>query len=56
MTLMELQKILGDRIDVTLKKDMTPEQFAIYKRGQNNFTLEKTEKLSAIITRGVLIS
>ena len=26
MTLMELQKILGDRIDVTLKKDMTPEE------------------------------
>ena len=26
MTLMELQKILGDRIDVTLRKDMTPEE------------------------------
>lgn len=26
MTLVELQKVLGDRIEVTLKKEMTPEQ------------------------------
>ena len=26
MTLMELQNILGDRINITLQKDMTPEE------------------------------
>lgn len=26
MTLMELQNILGDRIDITLRQDMTPEE------------------------------
>lgn len=26
MTLLDLQKVLGDRIEVTLKKDMTPEE------------------------------
>lgn len=26
MTLVELQKVLGDRIEITMQKDMTPEE------------------------------
>lgn len=59
MTLMELQNILGERIDITLQKDMTPEErqieneqsyliMSIAKQMINNGDLVlRTEKLLA---------
>lgn len=59
MTLIELQKVLGDRIEVTLKNDLTPEErqmeneqstlvVGLAKQMINNGDLIlRTEKLSA---------
>ncbi|MBR3243036.1 MAG: hypothetical protein IKF90_10100 [Parasporobacterium sp.] len=59
MTLMELQDVLGDRIDITLRDDMTPEEreieneqsfliVGIAKQMINNGDLIlRTEKLAA---------
>lgn len=51
MTLIELQKTLGDRIEVTLKKDMTPEQRQI--ENEESFLIMQLAK--QMINNGDLI-
>lgn len=51
MTLIELQGILGDRINVTLKKDMTPEQRQT-ENEQSNIIMELAKQM---INNGDLI-
>ena len=51
MTLIELQEILGDRINVTLKDDMTPEQRQT-ENEQSNIIMELAKQM---INNGDLI-
>ena len=51
MTLIELQKILGDRINVTLKDDMTPEERQT-ENEQSNIIMELAKQM---INNGDLI-
>jgi hypothetical protein len=51
MTLIELQKTLGDRIEVTLKKDMTPEERQI--ENEESFLIMQLAK--QMINNGDLI-
>ena len=51
MTLIELQKILGDRIEVTLKEGMTPEERQT-ENEQSNIVMELAKQM---INNGDLI-
>lgn len=51
MTLIELQKILGDRINVTLKKDLSPEE----RQTENEQSIIITNLAKQMINNGDLI-
>ena len=51
MTLLELQKVLGDRIEVTLKEDLTPEE----REMENEQSMIVTGLAKQMINNGDLI-
>lgn len=51
MTLLELQDVLGDRINITLKEDMTPEE----RQTENEQSVIITNLAKQMINNGDLI-